>query len=217
MTEPPPADRRRPSAPASSSGQSLPRRLVTLWLPLVLLRGRAAVPVLLDGGHRPEVERGALQLQGLQPALGPFADAGQHQQAPVRDRLSALADGRPWAWPSPRPSSPSFASRARRLRHPAPALPGQQLAGPRHLPRLPGPALDPVHPAGDHGLQPRPLRQPAGADPDLPHLPDPVLHLAPDRLLQVDPLRARGMRADRRRHRACRSCGRSPCRSPSPA
>jgi multiple sugar transport system permease protein len=47
----------------------------------------------------------------------------------------------------------------------------------------------------------RPVRHPLGADPDLPDLPDPVLHLAADGLLPLDPLRAGGMRADRRRHR----------------
>jgi ABC-type sugar transport system permease subunit len=43
-----------------------------------------------------------------------------------------------------------------------------------------------------------PVRHAAGADPDLPDHPDPVLHLAADGLFQDDPLRARGMRADRR-------------------
>jgi hypothetical protein len=37
---------------------------------------------------------------------------------------------------------------------------------------------------------------------DLPDLPDPVLHLAADRLFQIDPVRARGMRANRRRQPA---------------
>ena len=45
----------------------------------------------------------------------------------------------------------------------------------------------------------------------------PVLHLAADRLLQVDPLRAGGMRADRRRDAAADPDARSPCRSPCPA
>ena len=43
-----------------------------------------------------------------------------------------------------------------------------------------------------------PVRQSGGADPDLSDIPDSVLHLAADRLLQVDTLRVRGMRADRR-------------------
>ena len=53
-----------------------------------------------------------------------------------------------------------------------------------------------------------------GADPDLPDLPDPVLHLAADGLLPLHPLRARGMRADRRRHAAGRSSRASSCRWP---
>ena len=40
---------------------------------------------------------------------------------------------------------------------------------------------------------------PLGADPDLPDLPHPLLHLAADGLLPLDPLRARGERAGRRR------------------
>ena len=46
-----------------------------------------------------------------------------------------------------------------------------------------------------YGLFDTPVR----ADPDLPDDPDPVLDLAADGLLQDHPLRARGMRADRRR------------------
>ena len=92
--------------------------------------------------------------------------------------------------------------RARRLRHPAAALQGQPICRPRDLSRLPGAAVDPVHPAGDDDLPARPVRHAAGADPDLSDLPGAVLHLAADRLLQVDPLRAGGMRADRRRDAA---------------
>ena len=43
------------------------------------------------------------------------------------------------------------------------------------------------------------LRLAAGADPDLPDLPHPLLHLAADGLLPHHPLRARGERAGRRR------------------
>ena len=46
---------------------------------------------------------------------------------------------------------------------------------------------------------------PLGADLHLSDLPDPVLHLAADGLFPLDPLRARGKRAGRRRHRAGRS------------
>jgi hypothetical protein len=60
---------------------------------------------------------------------------------------------------------------------------GSNYVGLGDLPGLPRPALDPVHPAGHHGLRARPVRQPAGADPHLPDLPDPVLDLAAYRLL----------------------------------
>ncbi len=42
---------------------------------------------------------------------------------------------------------------------------------------------------------------PWALDPHLPDLPDPVLHLAPDGLFQVDPQGAGGMRPHRRRTR----------------
>ena len=89
--------------------------------------------------------------------------------------------------------------RARRLCDRAAALQGLALRRHEHLPRLPRAAVDPVHSARDDRLQAQPLRHAARADPHLPDVPDPVLHVAPDGLLQVDPLRARGMRADRRR------------------
>ena len=41
---------------------------------------------------------------------------------------------------------------ARRLRHPAAALQGQPVCRPGDLPRLSRAAVDPVHPAGDHGV-----------------------------------------------------------------
>ena len=50
------------------------------------------------------------------------------------------------------------------------------------------PPIDPVHSAGDAGLPVRPVRQSGRADPDLSDLPGAVLHLAADRLFQVDPV-----------------------------
>jgi multiple sugar transport system permease protein len=69
----------------------------------------------------------------------------------------------------------------------------------RHLPRLSGAALDPVHSAGHRDRAVRPVRLADGADPGVSDLPGAVLHLAPDRLFQVDPVRAGGMRAGGRR------------------
>ena len=48
--------------------ESLPRRMVTVYVPLGLLPDRPAVPVLLDGDHDLQAERGALQL----PEHNPF-------------------------------------------------------------------------------------------------------------------------------------------------
>ena len=77
------------------------------------------------------------------------------------------------------------------------------LAGiPRHrdLRHLPGAADAALHPARRHHPQ-LPARQHAvGADPHLSDVPDPVLHLAPDGLLQDHPQGAGGVRAHRRRH-----------------
>ena len=103
--------------------------------------------------------------------------------------------------------------RAGRLRDRAPALSRLALRRHEHLPRLSRAAVDPVHSARGDGLQARPVRHAARADPHVSDVPDPVLHVAPDGLLQVDPARARGMRADRRRQPAGRSSCGSSCRS----
>ena len=54
-------------------------------------------------------------------------------------------------------------------------------------------------PLGRHHPQLPARRHPVGADPHLPDVPDSVLHLAPDGLLQDDPQGAGGVRPDRRR------------------
>ena len=91
---------------------------------------------------------------------------------------------------------------------------GRAPGGPGDLPGLPGAAVDPVHPAGGDRVPARPVRHAAGADPHLPDLPDPVLHLAADGLLPLDPVRAGGVRADRRRHALADPGARSSCRWP---
>ena len=90
---------------------------------------------------------------------------------------------------------------------------GSQAGRPGDLPRLPGAAVDPVHPARGDRLQARPVRHALGADPHLSDVPDPVLHLAADGLLPLDPVRARGVRADRRRDALADPGRRSSCRS----
>ena len=89
--------------------------------------------------------------------------------------------------------------RAGGLRAGAAQLPVCRQPGHRDLRHLPGAADAAVHPAGrDHPQFPA-RRHAMVADPDLSDLPDPVLYLADDGLLQGDPEGARGVRAHRRR------------------
>ena len=76
---------------------------------------------------------------------------------------------------------------------------GAQWVGGADLPVLSGAAVDPVHSARHRRVPVRPVRLADGADPDLSDHPDPVLDLAADGLLQDHPVRAGRMRADRRR------------------
>ena len=87
----------------------------------------------------------------------------------------------------------------RRLRAGAPEVP--RLGVPRHrdLHHLPRAADAAVHPARRHHPRHAPRQHALGADAHLSDVPDPVLHLAADGLLQDHPEGARGMRAHRRR------------------
>ena len=58
----------------------------------VVLRADPAVPVLLDGDHLVQTERGAIELQGAQSVLDLLADARAHQASAVQYRLSDLAE-----------------------------------------------------------------------------------------------------------------------------
>jgi hypothetical protein len=71
----------------------------------------------------------------------------------------------------------------------------QPLCRTRHLSGLSRAAVDPVHSAGDGGGSVRAVRQSAGPDPGVSDLPGAVLHLALDRLFQIDSLRVGRMRA----------------------
>ena len=62
---------------------SLPRRVVTIYVPLGRIPVRAAVPVLLDGRHHVQAEQGA-DLPRRQSVLGQEPDARAHQEAAVR-------------------------------------------------------------------------------------------------------------------------------------
>ena len=71
-------------------------------------------------------------------------------------------------------------------------------------------------PLGGRAAVARAVQHALGADADVSDVPDPVLHVAADGLLPDDPVRARGMRADRRRDAladpGAGSCCRSRCR-----
>src|SRR5215212_7591797 len=153
----------------------------------VLLRADPLIPVLLDGDHLVQTERGALELQGAQSVLDLLPDARAYQAFAVQYRLSDLAQdhdvGGCWF-----DLPVAVCLDARRLRNRAPALPRQPLCGARHLPRLSGAAVDPVHSAGHRNRAVRPVRLADGADSGLSDLPGAVLHLAADRLFQVDSL-----------------------------
>src|SRR5437879_8499705 len=58
----------------------------------VVLRADPAVPVLLDGDHLVQAERGTVELQGAQSVLDLLADARAYQAPAVQHRLSELAE-----------------------------------------------------------------------------------------------------------------------------
>src|SRR6185369_17401929 len=96
----------------------------------VLLRADPAVPVLLDGDHLVQTERGASELQGAQSVLDLLADARPYQASLVQHRLSDLAEdhnvrGCRFHLPV------AVCLNACGLRDRAPALPRQPLRGPR--------------------------------------------------------------------------------------
>src|SRR5437879_8238768 len=87
---------------------------------------------------------------------------------------------------------------ARRLRHRAAAVQGLAPGRAVDLLRLPRPAVDPVHPARAHRVQAGAVRLGVGTHPHLSHVPDTVLHLAPDGLFPHHSVRAGRMRPHRR-------------------
>ena len=112
---------------------------------------RAAVPVLLDGDHGVQAERGAAVAR-RQSVLGDESDARAHQEAAVRHRVSGLAVEHDRGLG--RVDLPvDFLQRARGLRDRAAALSRLALRRHEHFSRLPCSAVDPVHPAGGDGVQ----------------------------------------------------------------
>src|SRR6185295_3782608 len=136
----------------------------------VLLRADSAVPVLLDGDHLVQAERGIAELQGSQPVLDILADARAYQAPAVQYGVSDLAEdhdvrGDRFDLPV------AVRLDARGLRDRTLTLPRQPLRGAWHLPSLSGAALDPVHSAGHRDRAVRAVRQPDGADPGVSDLP----------------------------------------------
>ena len=190
--------------------QSLPRRWVTIYIPLgifvfVLLFPFYWMVVTSVKPNDDLLSRDANPFWTLKPTLAHF------------HKLLFETPYPEWLWNTVVVSvgvhrGVAGGGGARRLCDRTAALPGRQARRRGDLPRLPGAAVDPVHPAVDHHLPARPVRHAHGADPVVPDVPDPVLHLAADGLLPLDPVRARGVRADRRRDAAGRSSSRSCCR-----
>jgi hypothetical protein len=192
--------------------ESLPRRIVTIYVPIAAFLIVAAVPVLLDGDHDVQAERRAVVARG-QSVLGEEPDARAHPQAAVRHRVSRLL------WNTVLISvvatfisltmSVLAAYAIERLRFRGSRYVGMSI----FLAYLVPPSILFI-PLATIIYKLESVRHAARADPHVPDVPDPVLHVAPDGLLQVDPARARGMRADRRREPAADPRRRSSCRSP---
>src|ERR1019366_6232419 len=144
---------------------------------------RAAVPVLLDGSDIHQAGRTADRHGEVQPVLGDPSDHQAHQQAVVRDAVSALAlehdvcRGR-------RHRAVDLCQHSGGLCHRAPAVQGRRHRRRDDLLFLSGAPLDPVHSAGvrDPGLWP--VRLAAVAHSGLSHAADSVLDLALDGVLQ---------------------------------
>src|SRR4029077_5901730 len=80
----------------------------------------------------------------------------------------------------------------------AAALPRRAAGRAVDLLRLPGAAVDPLHPPRADRVSPRAFRLGLGTDPHVSDLPRAVLHLAADGLFPHHSVRARGARPHRR-------------------
>ncbi len=195
-----------PTKAAWSYLQRLPRRVVTVYLPLAIFVFVLLFPFYWMAITAVKPNHAADRLQRISARSGWSSRRSSTSttccsRPPIRAGCGTRSSISVGARPCCRWSPSVFAAYAiERLR-----FSGARGDRPADLPRLSRAALDPVHPAGGDGVQARPLRHAVRADPHLSDLPDPVLHLAADGLFPLDPLRARGMRADRRRHAAGRS------------
>src|SRR3979409_2606491 len=162
--------------------ETLPRRLVSLYLPLGTIMLVLLFPFYWMALTAIKPDDQLLDMERVSP-FWTWSPTFKHIHKLLFDRHHHL----------------DHRERARRLCDRAAALQGRPMGGRRDLPRLSDPALDPVHPAVDRRVPIRSVRHAFRADPHLSDHPHPVLDLADDGLFQDDSLRARGMRADRRR------------------
>ena len=178
--------------------QSLPRRVVTIYLPLLVFVIVLLFPFYWMAITAVKPNEQMTNFNDFSPfwVVGPTLE---------HFRYLLFETSYPgWLWNTILISTAStvlslLRRRLRRLCHRAAALLRLAPGRPGDLPRLSRAALDPVHPARGDGVQARPLRHALRADPHLSDLPRALLHLAADGLFPLHPLRARGMRADRRR------------------
>jgi hypothetical protein len=123
------ADRReRRSQEGMAYLESLPRRVVTTLHPAVHHRGRAAVPVLLDGDHLDQTRRRADRHGAVQSVLGDRRPSSTFKSCCSRPTIRSGCGTRCIVAAA---STPSVAGRqrARRLCDRAAALPGAETVG----------------------------------------------------------------------------------------
>ena len=178
--------------------QSLPRRLVTLYLPLSIIVFVLLFPFYWMGLTAIKPDEQLLDLDKFNPFWTWNPTFKHIHKLLVRKLLSVVAVEHDVCG-GLRHRAVDHSLRARGLRDRSPALSRRAMGRRADLPVLSGAAVDPVHSARHRRVPVRPVRLADGADPHLSDHPDPVLDLAVDGLFQDHPVRAGGMRADRRR------------------
>ena len=169
--------------------ETLPRRLVTLYLPLAVILIVLLFPFYWMALTAIKPDEQLLDLDTLQPVLDLDADVQAHLQAAVRDQLSALAvehdAGRGRATVLSIIASVLAAYAIVRLRYRG----AQWVGGAIFLAYLVPPSILFI-PLSIGRVPIRAVRHAVRADPHLSDHPDPVLDLAADGLFQDHPVRA---------------------------
>src|SRR5438132_1292507 len=171
--------------------ESVPRRLVTLYLPLAIIVFVLLFPFYWMGLTAIKPDEQLLDLEKFNP-FWTWNPTFKH----IQKLLSALAVehdvcGRLCHY------AVDHRQRACRICDRAVALSRRAVGRRLDFPFLPGAAVNPVHSARHRRVPVRPVRFADGADPDLSDHPDPVLDVAVNGLFQDHPVRAGRMRADR--------------------